>query len=131
LILALLQAKQELERHWTRVNGSVQQGTQAGTTDKAKSPMLLETGLSIPETSPIDVVAIGGVEEVKKAKFQWLWLSLAQLAIVSVIMCIAAYGVYASSFVGRNEEMIGIFIFALGLDFTLDSIKLIKPKSGG
>ncbi|MEQ8808365.1 MAG: hypothetical protein RIE59_04800 [Imperialibacter sp.] len=65
---------------------------------------------------------------VEKARFDWWKLTIIQFVIVSLLMALAAYGSYSPSFTGTTNEMIAIFVFAFGLDITLDSIKVISQR---
>ena len=65
----------------------------------------------------------------KEAGDSYLLYSIIQGALLLAVISLAAYRFYAPTFVGKTEELIGIFLVAFSLDLTVDSVTSIKDKN--
>jgi hypothetical protein len=64
----------------------------------------------------------------KRTMRNWLLYSAVQVIILSLLLCLGAYKIYAPTFVGTWEELITIFFFGFGLDITTDSVLQLKKS---
>jgi hypothetical protein len=108
--------------------------TQAGARNvrQNRNPGNIDSGLITQRQTPKDPGTKPGVpsyiDMAKQDKFAFWKANALQLIIVSGVMAVASYGLYYKDFIGTVPEMISIFVFAFGLDITLESIKTISGK---
>jgi hypothetical protein len=83
----------------------------------------------LPGNGPAITPNIDLLGMVERDKYAFWRINFLQLLLVSFVMALGSYGLYYKDFIGTVPEMISIFVFAFGLDITLDSIK-IAAKGG-
>lgn len=64
-----------------------------------------------------------------KSGNRYFWFSILQLLLLLLILCIIFYFTYAPDFIGTNKEMIIIFLFAAGIDVTVDNVMQLAAKN--
>lgn len=60
----------------------------------------------------------------------WLLYTGVQTVILVLILALGSYKFYGPSFIGTADELITMFLFAFGLDITVDSVLQLGDKKG-
>ncbi len=129
------QRKTALEKEVGLTSGDNLTTTQAGVQLGMNIALTVEIDSSLveprqlPGNGPAITPNIDLLGMVERDKYAFWRINFLQLLLVSFVMALGSYGLYYKDFIGTVPEMISIFVFAFGLDITLDSIK-IAAKGG-
>jgi len=91
------------------------------------SQMVLGKFESMDISSP-EIVWQRSIQEVRAS---WFTISLLQSLIIFALMVLTAYLFYAPNFTGTVQEKISLFVFAFGLNISIDSLNLIRDRKPG
>lgn len=76
-------------------------------------------------------VGMGNIDSsYRRSMKNWLLYTAVQVTILSLLLCLGAYKIYAPGFVGTWDELITIFFFGFSLDITTDSVLQLKDTKG-
>jgi hypothetical protein len=64
----------------------------------------------------------------QQARRSWFLFAAIQSIFLFLLIALAAYRFYAPTFLGTMDEMIAMFLFAFGLDITVDSVYQLRDK---
>jgi hypothetical protein len=106
----------------------VNAGTGGGGTDLPWENTSFPAGGSLLAVRGAGMGTVDG--DYKRSMKNWLLYSAVQVIILSLLLCLGAYKLYAPTFVGTWGELITIFFFGFGLDITTDSVLGLKDKKG-
>jgi hypothetical protein len=67
----------------------------------------------------------------QEVRLSWFTTSLLQSLIIFALMVLTAYLFYAPNFNGTVQEKISLFVFAFGLNISMDSLNLIRDRKPG
>jgi hypothetical protein len=62
------------------------------------------------------------------ARRNWFWVTFFQTLFVFLLITIIVYKLYAPTFIGTWDEIIALFLFAFGLDVTIDNVLLLRDR---
>ncbi|WP_143053741.1 hypothetical protein [Parapedobacter koreensis] len=75
----------------------------------------------IPGIAPVSV-------RLHQARKHWLVYSLVQTFLLWFVLALIAFKFYAPDFIGKTDELIVIFLFAFGVDITVDNVMQLRDK---
>jgi hypothetical protein len=124
----ILRHRKELVGAWENLGDGAVLGNKGGAEkfsmaewNKADLEPGTVAGLDLPELPRLDFAK-------SDASKNWLIYSLARAAILCLLILVVMYKIYAPSFIGTFAERLTIFLFAFGLDVTLDNIGILASK---